>query len=556
MLKSKKKKKSQKGKKQSEQPPLSLKEQLAKKRQAQETRKKLISLVSGSLFFGIAVGLPLAFAVKPLIGAAIAAGIPCLVLSYVYPRQALWFFLIYLPFSGTVQYQIMGGNAIFSLAKDAFFIPAMLGLMQECKQKKQPFMVPKKLLTTLWLLLGFSLLTLFLVNLPLQFSGEAKGNPFPQGILGLKVLLGYVPLIFCAYYLIENKKQLLFLARLHLILAIICCLLGIVQYWMLDSGRCEGTRNATGVDLFTASIEAKCFVGGSLTFSPSENQIRLPGTLPSPWHWAWFLIPNSALTFTVAFCDPKNVWRITGLVGMALVFINAVISGQRIALALVPVVTVFLLILTGQITNLKRFLPIGIGLGILLFGVMVSNPTVVQERIDSFVTRWQASPPTKFIEEQFGWAIKEQEGIFGRGLGTATNSTRIFGKTVLVETFHPKILYEMGWFGLLGFLIFVTHLMVVAFQSRQSIKEKTLRSFASSYWVFLLIISYFPYWYPLDTDPVAVYYWFFAGVIYKLPEIDKQEQEAKLKAAQENPELETKAGKKNGRRSLSRSSRR
>ncbi|MEM8781128.1 MAG: hypothetical protein AAGF26_20185, partial [Cyanobacteria bacterium P01_G01_bin.49] len=54
-------------------------------------------------------------------------------------------------------------------------------------------------------------------------------------------------------------------------------------------------------------------------------------------------------------------------------------------------------------------------------------------------------------------------------------------------------------------------------------------SFASAFWVFIFIISYFPYWYPLDTDPVAVYYWFFAGVIFRLPLIDKEEQ-ARLKA--------------------------
>jgi hypothetical protein len=40
----------------------------------------------------------------------------------------------------------------------------------------------------------------------------------------------------------------------------------------------------------------------------------------------------------------------------------------------------------------------------------------------------------------------------------------------------------------------------------------------------LLFISYNTYFYPLDVDPVAVYYWFFAGVILKLPEIERQER--------------------------------
>jgi O-antigen ligase len=218
---------------------------------------------------------------------------------------------------------------------------------------------------------------------------------------------------------------------------------------------------------------------------------------------------------------------------MALVFINAVISGQRIALVLVPVVIAILLILTGQVANLKRFLPIGIGLALVLGIAATTNPTIVQERWDSTVSRWEASPPHAFILGQFDWAINEKPGLLGKGLGRATNSTRIFGETKLVETFHPKVLYEIGLLGLLAFLAFVTHLTMITFKEYRSVRDKSLRSFSSSFWVFVLIISYFPYWYPLDTDPVAVYYWFFAGVILKLPEIDRQELE-KLRLEQEN----------------------
>ena len=383
-------------------------------------------------------------------------------------------------------------------------------------------------------------MTLFIVNGSLQLSGDESGQPFVQGILGLKVLIGYVPLIFCSYYyLIDNKKQLFFLGRLLLILAIICCVLGLVQYWMLDSGRCVGTRGLSGIELFKPNLEAKCLVGGSLLFSPSQNMIRLPGTFVSPWHWAWFLIANSMITFTVAFNDSSFLWRIAGLGGMAIVFLNAVISGQRIALALVPVLTVLLMMLTGQIANLKRFIPIGVGLSLVITVAIASNPAIVQERIDSFASRWEASPPHAFIQEQFEWAIHQKKGILGRGLGKATNSTRAFGKTALVETFHPKLIYEMGYLGTIVFMIFLSHLAILAFQANRSVRDKSLRSFGSSFLVFILVISYFPYWYPLDTDPVAVYYWFFAGIIFRLPEIDKQEQE-KLKAAQKNEPQTTK----------------
>ena len=356
------------------------------------------------------------------------------------------------------------------------------------------------------------------------------GIPLAQGILGLKVLMGYVPLIFCTYYMVNNKKDVLRLGRVHLILAIICTLLGIYQYYLLDSGACPGTRNEVGDALFKASVDAKCFVGGAVGFTPAQNFIRLPGTFSSPWHWAWFLIANSAITFTVAFGDTSLWWRMGGLIGMVLVFVNAVISGQRIALALVPVVTVILFILTGQMANLKRFIPILLGL-VLILGIVIStNPQIIQERLDSLTSRAEASPPHAFIEEQFHWAFAEQRGPLGRGLGKATNSTRVFGRTALVETFHPKLIYEMGLLGCLAFFAFTTNIVWETFRIRRTLKTPTVRNYASSLWVFVFIISFNTYWYPLDTDPVAVYYWLFVGLLFKLPEIDKQEQE-QLKAA-------------------------
>ncbi len=550
MPKSKRKSKQKKNNqsKSKDTPKLSLKERLAQQRKIKQIRQKLTKTLSICLGISLFLGLPLAFVLDPKVGLGVAVGLPAMVVSYMYPRQALWFFLMYMPFSGTVTYWVGGGNALFQLSKDGFYLPALFALVVACRRRKLPILIPKQLVPALSVLLLLSIITLFSVNLPLQFNPKEIGQPFVQGILGLKVLIGYVPLIFCAYYLIKSKQELLFCTRLHVVLAIVCCVLGLMQYWMLSSGRCAGTGHLTGVDLFKATLDAKCFVGGSLLYSPAQGVIRLPGTFVSPWHWGWFLIANSALTFAVAFGDPKFLWRMVGLFGMAIVFVNAVICGQRIALALVPVVTVILLILTGQVTNLKRFVPIAAGLVLVLGIAVINNPDVVNERIESLKGRWEASPATAFIEEQFGWSLHQKPGLLGKGVGRATNSTRAFGRVKLVETFHPKLIYEIGFLGVTSFIVVCTVLVIICFKKYRTVVEKNLRSLASSYWVFMMIISYFPYWYPLDTDPVAVYYWFFAGVLLKLPEIDKQEQERiKLEAAEEEKPRK-KSAKKASRR--------
>ncbi|MEG4838163.1 hormogonium polysaccharide biosynthesis protein HpsL [Microcoleus sp. B9-D4] len=528
MLKTKRKSKKSKHKHSEKTTALSKKEVAAQKRKISEKRNEVVQAIAISCLVSVALSIPLLFVVGPKIAIAGGAAAAILLLSYKYPRQALWTFLIYLPFSGTITYAIGGGNAAFQVAKDAFYIPALIALIQSCKKKQLPLFIPKQMLSTFSILLMMAMLTLIFVNGEMQLNPRGGDKPILQGILGLKVLIGYIPLIACTYYLLRTKKDLVFFSRMHIVLAIVCCLLGLIQYLLLQSGKCAGTRGMIGAELYKATLEARCFVGGSLVFSPEVKFVRLPGTFVAPWQWAWFLISNAFLTFASAFCDPSFWWRVIGLFGMALVFANAVISGQRAALVMVPVATAILLVLTGQLVNLKRFIPVGAGLAILLFVGAAINPGIVEQRWESFVSRWNAAPPQQFLFNQF-----EQSNNFiidkplGRGVGRATNSTRIFGTTQLIETFQPKLIYELGYPGMISFQMMLLHLAFLTFRAYRSVKDKSLRSYGASFWVFVGFITINTQYYPLDVDPVSVYYWVLAGAILKLPKIDKQVQDEK-----------------------------
>ncbi len=513
-------------------PTLSLKERLAQKRKATLARQEFTSLLTKAIFGGLFLGIILFFVggIKAAIPGVLAVII--LSLSYKYPRPAFLAFIIYVPLGGTITYYI-GNSPILQLAKDAFYVPVLIGIWQNCRGQGLPLIPNKSIKTPLFILLGLCLLTLIFINGGQQLNPPSSGLltnapkdiPIGLGILGLKVFLGYVPLIGCAYYLIRDKRDFLLISRVQVVLILICCILGLIQYLFLLTGICQGTRDAIGGDLFKATLEARCYFGGSLVYSPSQGMIRLPGTFVAPWQWAWFLISSTFFTFATGFSDRSVIWRLVSLSSLVLVFVNAVISGQRIALALVPTCFIILLFLTGQIANLKKFIPIGVGLVIILGIAMVSNPALVQERLDSFIGRWQASPPQAFIVDQFEENWKSVDGPLGSGLGRATNSARAMGTTKLVETYYPKVLFEIGILGLLGFVAFVTTLTFTGFKTYRSIKNRNLRSYGASLWVFILFISYNTYYYPLDVDPVAVYYWLAAGILLKLPVLDKEEKE-------------------------------
>lgn len=477
-----------------------------------------ISLCLGLFLFGN--GQPLTH-VSFIIIAIIA-----LAFSYKYPRPALWAFLIYLPFAGTVAYWVGNDHAAFHLAKDGFYFPALIAIIRESRQKKFPLIIPTQLKIPLCLLLAIALLTLIGVNGVQQLNANPTEKPILMGIFGLKVLMGYIPLIACSYYLIRNSKALHFLMRLQVAIAIICCILGLMQYWLVVTGRCPDNTGLADHLLLRANLQRKCLVGGALGYYPLENFIRLPGTFVSPWNWAWFLISSSCLCFGTALSDPKSFWRTTGWISLSLVVINAIICGQRTAILAVPMITILLVVITSHISKLKRVLIILFGILLFFGGTHLFFPSLVEQRVESVVSRWNASPPTNFVTEQAQWTTKNHRGYLGNGLGRATNSARALGSTRLIETYYPKLMYEIGPIGVLAFLGVVTTLILQGFKSVRQLRDPSLHGYGIVLWIFMVLISYNSYWYPLDTDPVAVYYWFFAGVLLKLPMIERKESQS------------------------------
>ncbi|MGL5081493.1 MAG: hypothetical protein ACRC8A_08395 [Microcoleaceae cyanobacterium] len=476
----------------------------------------IISIVALAVaFFLFGNGLPL---LNILLGIIVIFSVA---LSYRYPFSALWIFLIYLPFAGTVAYWIGNDHFTFHLAKDIFYFPSLIALIKTLTSKQLPVIIPYQLRIPLGILLTIALLTLLFVNGTQQLQAEADEQPFLMGIFGLKVLVGYIPLIICGYYLIQTRKQLFWFGRLQITLAIICCLLGLIQYWLVIKGICPDNTGLPDNLLLRANLQRKCFVGGSLGYFPLKNFIRLPGTFVSPWHWSWFLISSTFFSLATAISDPTSRWRMGGIFSLSLVLINAIICGQRIALLAVPTIIIVLLIAVSQVSYPRRILIIGLGIFSFVGSLLAIFPRIILERIDNLVARWTASPPTEFVTEQVEWITEVQDGFLGHGLGRATNAARVLGETQLIETYYPKLLYEIGPFGMLAFLGVVTVLVIQGYRSYRKLSSRNLRSYAVVLWFFIFLISYNSYWYPLDTDPIAVYYWLVAGILLKIPQFEQ-----------------------------------
>ena len=474
-----------------------------------------------------------------LLGAAIVCAVA---VAYRFPRQGLWLFLIYMPFAGTVSYSFasiyksVGGYvsysqdyALFHLAKDAFYLPALFSLglssapLKILKNVKDNL---KPILIGILIVLSFCLLTLFFVNFPQQLSASGREKPFLMGILGLKILVGYVPLLFCGYYLIRDRHDLKYLFRLQIIITLICCSLCLGQYFLLTQGICPGNVNLAEPAYRRASLQARCFVGGSLLYNPAIRLISLPGTFVAPWQWAWFLIANSFLIAAATIYESSHLWRVIGFVAIALLLLTAMISGQTTATLLVPIIFFILLWVTEKD---NKWLPYKLGIATFLSVLIANNFGVFGSALDSIISRWNYTPPQEFIVSQFNWIMSSGVSWLGEGLGRSASAARKLGEIKLIETFYARLLYEIGWLGTLAFLGVVSLISFYSFKAYRAIRNFPLRNLGVCLWLFILLISYNTFYYPLAVEPVNIYYWFFAGVLLKLPTIELQIESSNIK---------------------------
>jgi hypothetical protein len=455
----------------------------------------------------------------------------CLVVSFQYPRLGLWLFLIYLPFGGTITYAVgnifssangkiafTSGYPLFHLAKDIFYLPALIAILIYTQVFQKFYFIAKPLFVSIFVLFGACLLT-FLARDLSQYLQNLQGGTLLAVAIGLKSLVGYIPLLLCGYYVIRDRKDLSILIRLLVILTIVCCVCCCIQYFLLVRGICPSNATLPEPAVDKATLLARCFVGGSLLYNPELGLIRLPGTFVAPWQWAWFLIANSFFVYGAIVSDSSRFWRWIGWIAVGMLIITIIITGQRVSLVGVPLV--FLILFLFNKASKKEIL-IKLTIIILLVILAINTIDIVGIQYYDLIDRWNYSRPDLFILNQFEWVFQKGNIWLGHGLGGATNSARRLGEIVLIETFYAKLFYEIGILGVTAFLCVVSSLSWLTFRVYRSLQKSFLRRLALCLWIFILFMSYNTYYYPLSVDPVGVYYWFIGGVLLKLPEIDKE----------------------------------
>jgi hypothetical protein len=452
--------------------------------------------------------------------------VPILTLSYYYPYWGLLGFLIYLPFSGTITYSIAGvftperdgvifdplSYAFFHLAKDIFYYPALLAILLISHHWKSLFFQYR-----VW----FFAIAILLICCFITVASEtinSSGQYLVINLIGLKVLFGYIPWLLCGFYLSKDRRCLLWFFRLWVVLIILCCGLALVQYGLLATGICAGNTDLPGPLALRPNLQAHCFVGGSLLYNPSKGFLRLPGTFVAPWQWAWFLIASCFITYGARLIEPISRWRSLHLLAQAMVLGATLVSGQMTALLLVPIGFLLQLLM---VEKRKRWLGAKLGVVSLISLILVTQFGLVQDRLQSLASRWEYSSPPGFVLRQIIWVVGHNFTFFGNGLGTTSSAARRLINIRLIESFPALIFYEIGLLGFLAYYFVLIITLFITWKSYRLIKEPKIAQLGLCLWMFLVLISFNPYYYPLMVDPVSVYYWLTAGILLKLPYLEQ-----------------------------------
>lgn len=470
-------------------------------------------LVLGAVFFvlvGIAVGRGGGVYVGA--AAATATGLALALASWRWSLRAL---LLYLPFSGIPIILLYPNTAAPVLLKDFLFVlPAYVGFLGASIAERRSISfrgAPTILFTLLALLVVVQAFNPMLPNAVV-------------GAIGMKVWLLYIPLYYLGYHYVRTKEELYRLFGMMTLVALVPAVIGIVEALLVNSGQGAIVYRLYGDAAVATTQEFAQFnleSGGSIrrvssTFSFVTQYYIFTAAMVAV-SYAWW---RGALVGT----RHNAVGRVIWLVMIAAAFL----SGARGAFLLIPLLVVMMTLLEyGRIRlTPSRLVAPALALlaavavfrsgawHILTFALQVGQ----QEFGDVFVN---------------GFRRAFDITLLGLGTGADTNATRYaFSESSLFdavngtwyESWYVKASLELGVAGLAVALLLLGTILVRSWRIHGRLRDPGLRVVSGSL-IALLVwnLVYNVKGQYVDLDPMNIYFWLFAGILAKLPELERDE---------------------------------
>lgn len=331
-------------------------------------------------------------------------------------------------------------------------------------------------------------------------------NSLLVGLVGIRVAVFYIPLVFVALVAFDNEEEVWRFIRFSLVLTALVCIYGVFQYF-------GGATHvaALGPGYVKRGVALLSGVGAS------GHTFRTLSTFTYSSSFSVFImvmIPFSWIAYRAAL---TKRWRWVALATVLLLLAAQISSGGRQAL----VFTAMCLLLTEvfyQQSLLSRLTgPVMIGAGLLL-GFFIFG----QEKLSRFESildveqvRWRYE--TYFVRHNL-FALETSP--LGSGSGAASVAARHVGGTrfVATETAFSKLAYEVGIPGLLAYFWMLGSIIRRARHVLRTARSRRMVLYGRGF-VALGIMTFatsFNGW-PLDVPPANALFWIFGGIAVATP---------------------------------------
>jgi len=351
-----------------------------------------------------------------------------------------------------------------------------------------------------------------------QMFNPGIGSPF-VGIFGLRAYLFYIPLIWMLPAVFRTEEELYNFLRWHLLLAIPVGILGVVQFFSpIDSPL---NTYAPGID----ETQIGYFEGTTL--------VRVTGSFAYINSYTGYLVPSFGLLLALMPLKADRLWRFLLVVEMLMVSVNAVMTGSRNAVFSLGLVFVgylgFRLLKRPKATlRLAQRLVIP-AIVLTLVAAVLFRPALeafwfrvtkvgdITERVSN-----------NLFEEPIRFAQYKQ--LDGYGTGATHQATPVLRRMlnlppgeyipVYYEAEMGRIVLELGP---IGFMLWYGMRLAIALALLRlawTLKRPFLQQMALI--AFLVQMVWLPHQLVFH-NVFSLYYWFLAGFVYLLPQLERVE---------------------------------
>lgn len=339
------------------------------------------------------------------------------------------------------------------------------------------------------------------------------GSPL-IGALGVRNYLLYLPMMFLMRDLFRTQEELGSFLRCYLLVTLPIALLALQQYF--SPAESELNRYAWGNEEL-----GKSFVG---------NQIRVTGTFSYIAGYAAFLQTCAALVFPLLIIELPPMWRWIVRLELCTILASILLTGSRGPIILFGLFLFGYVLLNRLLISFglyKKFiLPLVIAgtVLILFFSVQLSNISYRFGTHNDLAPRIVGELTSPYEYLSFA-------GLFGFGAGATYQAAQIVRQKfhlapgtpieVYFEGEPQRIMLELGPIGFLLWYLLKLVLIIELWRTYCHLRFPFLRELAlTGFLVHLLCIA----GQMVFQITFMVYYWFIAGFILMLPQIQTRKE--------------------------------